>query len=380
MRYKYDKDKIKNELTIEQVHDIVAELGGEPHPIMGGMFMAQTVCHNHPGEGSHKLYYYDNTKLFRCYTECSDTFDIFELVCKIKNIAQEPKTYYTADGKVGIREWELYDAVEFVAVYFNLASEVYNFNESGFELKLNDWEILDRYEQKVKEKPQRTELKIYDDKILRFLPRPRIGAWEVEGITKEVMDAHGIAYDPHGGIVIPHYDINNNLIGIRERTLVKENEIYGKYRPAILNGQMYNHPLGFNLYNLNMSKSMIATMKKAIVFEGEKSPLLYASYFGLENDITVACCGSSLINYQVDLLLSLGVEEIIIAFDKQFKEVGDDEWKGWTKKLKDIHKKYGSKVLVSFMFDKENILEYKSSPIDEGKDKFLYLFKNRVIL
>ena len=64
-------------------------------------------------------------------------------------------------------------------------------------------------------------------------------------------------------------------------------------------------------------------MKKAIVTEGEKSCFLYASYFGEDNDISVACCGSSLINYQVDLLLSLGVSEIIVAFDRQFKEIGD---------------------------------------------------------
>ena len=119
-----------------------------------------------------------------------------------------------------------------------------------------------------------------------------------------------------------------------------------------LNGQMYNHPLSFNLYNLNNSKDNIKALKKVIIFEGEKSSLLYASYFGEENDISVAVCGSSLITYQVKLLLSLGVEEIIIAFDKQFQEIGDDEWKRWTKKLTDIHTKYGAYAQISYMFDK----------------------------
>ena len=32
---------------------------------------------------------------------------------------------------------------------------------------------------------------------------------------------------------------------------------------------MYNHPLGFNLYNLNNSKEAIKAIKKVIVFEGE---------------------------------------------------------------------------------------------------------------
>ena len=125
-------------------------------------------------------------------------------------------------------------------------------------------------------------------------------------------------------------------------------------------------------------QNIIKDIKKVIVFEGEKSPLLYASYFGIENDISVACCGSNLSNYQVELLLNLEIEEIIIAFDKQFQNIGDEEWKGWTKKLKDIDRKYGSRVKISFMFDKWNFLDYKDSPIDKGKDIFLELFKRRI--
>ena len=143
---------------------------------------------------------------------------------------------------------------------------------------------------------------------------------------------------------------------------------------------MYNHPLGFALYNLNFSKENIRTFQKAVVFEGEKSSLLYGSYFGLDNDISVAVCGSNLINHQVDLLLSLGVKEIIVAFDKQFKESGDDEFKRWTQKLTDIHRKYSPKVQISFMFDKWNLLGYKDSPIDQGADTFMKLFKDRIVL
>ena len=43
------------------------------------------------------------------------------------------------------------------------------------------------------------------------------------------------------------------------------------------------------------------------VGEGEKFCLMYQSYFGIENDITVAVCGSNLTNYQVQLLKSLDV-------------------------------------------------------------------------
>ena len=377
--YKYDKDELKINLSIEQVFELVAELGGEPR-MENGFFISKTICHNHAGEGSYKLYYYDNTKLFRCYTDCGTSFDIYELVRKIKNNSKDLKSYYNKEGKVCYREWELFDAVEFVAIYYGYSPKTFDFQKT--QEKLKDWEVLNNYEQINKdEQEQRVELRIFDNKILQYLPRPRIITWEQEGIKKEVMDHRGIAYDPKNqGIVIPHYDINNQLVGIRERTLIKEEENFGKYRPAILNGVMYNHPLGFNLYNLNNSKDNIKIIKKVIVYEGEKSCLLYASYFGEENDISVACCGRSLITYQVKLLLSLGVKEIIVAFDKQFITIGDDEWKRWTKKLTDIHNKYGAYTQISFMFDRWDLLQYKSSPIDEGKDTFMELFKRRIIL
>lgn len=255
-------------------------------------------------------------------------------------------------------------ALNYIVKFFNLTIK----KDDGFELldDLEDWKVLNRYNKELKEKEKQiVELKVFDEKILKYLPRPHILPWENEGITKEVCDLHNICYNPSSqAIVIPHYNKDSELVGIRERTLIKENEQFGKYKPALLNKKMYNHPLGFNLFNLNNSKDNIKTLKKVIIFEGEKSPLLYASYFGQENDITVACCGSSLSSYQVKLLMDLNIEEMIIAFDKQFKEIGDEEWKGWTKKLKQIHQKYGSTVQISYMFDKQNLLGYKDSPID----------------
>lgn len=381
--YRYDKDEIKNKLNIDEVLRLVAELGGEPIMSSSGhFFTARTICHNRLGEGSRKLYYYENTKLFQCFTDCAGSFDIYELVQKVKNLNKEYKIYYNEKGQPTSRPWNLYDSVEFVALYFGYSAAEESFED--FHHELADWSIFDKYDrrkEKLEQPKQIVELKLYDDKILKYLPQPRIATWEREGISKEIMKLRGIAYNPRTqAVVIPHYDINGNLVGIRERTLIKEEEVYGKYKPAILDGKMYNHPLGFNLYNLNNSKEAIKILKKAIVFEGEKSPLLYASYFGAENDITVACCGSNLLNNQVQLLLSLGVKEIVIAFDKQFQTIGDDEWKRLIKNYHALHNKYGAYVQISYLFDKENLLEYKDSPIDCGKEKFLKLFKNRVFI
>ena len=286
------------------------------------------------------------------------TGDIFVLVMELKKISF---------GK----------ANKIIHEYLNLE---YKYNKPKQPKETND--LLD-----VFKKVQRTicvvnkDVEIYDDSILKYLPRPRILPWEEEGITNEVIQRNNIAYDPvNEGIVIPHYNIDGKLIGIRERTLIKEEETKGKYRPAIIAGTMYNHPLGFTLYNLNNSKTHIKDMKKVFLFESEKSCLLYQSYFGFENDISCACCGSSFIKYQLDLLLNLGVKEVMISFDKQFKELGDEECSKWTKKLKGFYQKYSPYVTISFLFDKSNLLDYKMSPIDNGPENFLQLYKNRIFL
>ena len=368
MGFKYDKDTLKENLTIEEVFDLVSELGGEPI-LKDNCIICKTICHNSDlTDASHKLYYYSNTHLFHCYTGCGDaSFDIYDLVLRVNKTA-------------GIQNFSLPRAIAFVARYFGYTAETFNFEDN--QEASEDWQIINNFKRnKEKNQPQIVELKTYDNKVLRYLPHPHIIPWEAEEITFNIMESRGICYDPmNEGIVIPHYDIDGNLIGIRERTLIKENEVYGKYRPAYINGKLYNHPLGFNLYNLNNSKKAISTFQKAIVFEGEKSCLKYASYFGQESDISVACCGSNLINYQVKLLLSFGVKEIIIAFDRQFQKIGDDEWQKWVIKLKTLYNKYGSYVNISYMFDKDNLLQYKSSPIDEGKEKFIKLFKERVTI
>ena len=379
MNQKEYLENIKNDLTLDQVYQLLIDLGGEPQIYNNSYIISRTICHNPPGQGSFKLYYYDNTKLFRCYTHCDEAFDIFQLILKVKHLAKSVIEYWAKGGELKTRPWDLPDALHYILTYYGIEEENENFSEEQLELPDNKYIFEKTRKQSIKlNKSQTVSFEKYDDSFLKNFPRPRLLPWEREGITKESMDSHNICYDPiNQGIVIPHYNINNQLIGIRERTLIKENEAKGKYRPAIISGKMYNHPLSFNLYNINFSKENIRNMKKAIIFEGEKSCLLFSSFFGIENDISVAVCGSNLINYQVEMLKSLEVEEIIIAFDKQYQEYRDEEYFKWEEKLINIYKKYGGFIQIRFILDIENLLGYKDSPIDKGPDIFLELFNNR---
>lgn len=364
----YDKKAIREELSIDDYFQLVTEWGGNPEFTPFG-FISDTICHNPPGEGSRKLYFYENSDLFKCYTDCDCAFDIFELTIKVAQIQSN-------------RKIDLNDAVRYLATKFNIVIALDDTEDIG----LADWQYLIAYD-KINDIPtanQVPQLKEYDKRILEPLAiNPNyLTPWINDHIKPEILTHAQIGYNfSTDQISIPHFDKDGRFIGLRGRTMVKEDaERFGKYRPMIINKQQYNHSLGLNLYNLNNSKDNIKRMGKAIVFESEKSTLQFQSYFGLENDISVACCGSSVSSYQIQLLIEAGAREIIIAFDRQFQELGDNEFKRLKAKLLNLHKKYKNEVLVSFIFDKHLITSYKASPTDEGPEKFMQLFKERIIL
>lgn len=219
----------------------------------------ETICHNQIGD-SHglKLYYYNNTKLFKCYTQCENSFDIFELVCKVKKTQE-------------YEDWSLYRAICFVAGTFGFAPTAV----AGDELLITAEElrILNYYENICREKDDIIhEYKPFDGRILSFLPLIPCRGWLEEGITIETMEKYNIKYyAKEHKMVIPHYDYKNQLIGIRGRTLVQEEaEWFGKYMPLKINNIMYNHPLSYNLYGLNMNLENIKRAKRIIIFEGKQ--------------------------------------------------------------------------------------------------------------
>ncbi|HBP43998.1 MAG TPA: hypothetical protein DD621_04995 [Clostridiales bacterium] len=361
----YDKDKVKEQIELDDVFNLLDYFGAEPQ-MYTDYIICRTVCHNgiSPGnDASMKLYYYEKTRLFHCYTHCG-SFDIFELVQKVKNIE------------------DLNTAVYFVVNFFNLQSQLDDEVDISDD-NLEDWRIFRLYQEQkdIKINDNDIELPECDLSVIKYYPQLIINSWIKDNISKDVCDFANVRYDPLcGNILIPHFDINNRCVGIRQRTIIEEKEQYGKYKPWRNNGILYNHPLAFNLYGLNWAKDRIQEMQTAIVVESEKAALAYMTYFGTGNSICVATCGSSLSKYQFKLLKDCGCKEIVIAYDHDFKEYGTEESKRVEEKIAKIGNKYKSYMNISVLFDRENILNYKASPLDQGKDVFLYLFKNRIVL
>ena len=279
-------------------------------------------------------------------------------------------------------EFDLNDAVRWIAQHFQLTGRE---TDAPTVEALDDWKILASYDriQDIQIRLPNIILKEYDDSILeRFNYNVILDPWLNEGISQEVLSHAEIGFYPaEAQITIPHFDKDGRFIGLRGRTLSDYDALlYGKYRPIVVNGTMYNHPLGMNLYNFNNSRRNIPKLKKAIIFESEKSCLKYQTYFGFENDISVACCGSNITAYQMQLLMDAGAQEVVIAFDRQFQSIGDQEFQLLKKKILKIYAKYKNYVGMSFIWDRKMLTGYKDAPVDKGKEIFLQLFKERVIL
>lgn len=362
----HDIQRLKDNLTIENIYEILNNFGGNPEFKPFGL-VADTICHNPQGEGSHKLYYYENTALFSCFTNC-DRFDIIELVQKAFAIQKHV-------------EMSLTMATEYLMNYFGIERD----NPILITLNNEDNKAFQRYEarkEKKEVKGQEIKYKPYKEDILNKFVYLPIAPWLYEGISQKVLKEAKIGYYPGSEqITIPHYDYNSNLIGIRGRSLILgEAEKYGKYRPLYINGELFNHAIGGNLYNLNNSKDNISKSHIAVVFESEKSTLKYRSAVGADNDISVASCGSVLTNRQYELLKKFGANEIVLCFDKDFEDRTSDEFKRVVNRLTKQAKTFGNEILISIVFDKADLLDYKDSPIDKGIDIFNTLYKDRLVL
>lgn len=246
----YSKDSVKEKLDIEDIYTLLEYFGAEPE-YNGDNIVCKTICHN---GNSRKLYYYENTSLFTCYTHCG-SFDIFELVQKVKGLD------------------DLNAAIFFVVNFLNMQSEIDEIDDTDYSA---DIKVFTRYENQLELANKSTSLDkmVLDEcdlSVIQYYPQFRIKSWEKENISKEVCDYMGIRYDPvDGNILIPHLDEDGRCIGIRQRTLVQENEKYGKYKPWRHQGKMYNHPLAFNLYGLYNAKNRIQQMQTVVVAESKR--------------------------------------------------------------------------------------------------------------
>ena len=346
------KELVDN-LTIDNIKSLLNKLKIPYREIEKGLVMP-TVCHNiNIDEASWKLYYYQDNHIFYCYTECSKAMSIFKFL----------KTYYET------RQIE-YDWFEDI---YNVVLNCGNFRpKEGFDT-IQYQSLKERYQIKKKS----VELQQYPSGILDMFMKNYPVEWLNDGISRRAMDKYNIKYSvSQNKIIIPHYDINNNLIGIRGRALNEwEIENIGKYMPIQIEKKWYTHPLSLNLYGLNHTKENIKKYGICYIGEAEKF-CLQSESFSFPN-CSCAVCGSQFNKYQLDILMkNCQPKEIVICFDKEEKDKEDK----YFFKLYNLCKKYINYCKMSFIYDNDNLLKLKESPTDCGENIFKKLLEKRIIV
>jgi hypothetical protein len=355
-----DFKELRDQLTDEMIKDILAQFNVEPVEETEESIVFPTCCHNLEG-GSPKLFYYKNTKLFHCYTECSATFDIFTLLQKMYHLRGQEITLAQAVSICDLDPSSI-----------NVENRALNaLDDIRYMQTLNNVYIGDI----------NAEFKTYDKSILKKFSFDYMGLmpWIEEGISIEALQKFNIKWDSfRQAIVVPNFNYDGELIGIRERYFRPEDVKKGKYRPLYDQGILYNHPTGRTFYGIYENHKNIERKKMAIIFEGEKSCLKYGSIYGNQNNISLATLGQNITKDHIQYLLKMKVSHVILAYDSDYEDY---------QQLSEVEEKYieKAKILspyfnVSILMDYDFELPYKSSPIDGGKEIFEHMIKNRRIV
>ena len=359
-----DANEIKEVLTIEDITKIVVSLGSNyPKPTNNtDVIIFNTVCHNKK-DGSYKLYYLNDKKYFTCFTQCSDSFDIYELIKRNKSL-------------YGI-DMDFYETVKYVANITGL--QVRRRRRVGFgrsSFLIDDWDFINGYD--VKDTQQVDYIPI-PESYLDCYDNIYHQSWIDDGISIQTMKRNNIKYcvKDHQ-IIIPHYHgVTGDLIGIRCRNLMPEPLAEKKkYMPVYLQGKDFSHALSGNLYGLYKNRETIKRLRKVMIVESEKGVMQCETIYG-NNNFTVATCSSNITNIQRDLLLDCDIDEVILAPDKDFPINSKD----YAKKMKTIcklAKKFTPYVRVYVIEDSDDLLELKDSPTDKGQEILEQLMKNKV--
>ena len=339
--------EIVENLRDEDIFRLLEQLGAQPID-KGNCFICKTICHNEDAdEASQKLYYYKDTHLFYCYTECGaqSIFKFLRNYYETRNISYD---WYT----------DIYEVILNCSVSALTAPDTYRSIKSDYTAR------------KV-----RKELPTYPTGLLDTFIHYYPIEWIQDHITPDVMEKYNIRYSiSQNKIIIPHYNAEGGLVGIRGRALNKQDiEAFGKYMPVQIEGKWYSHPLSLNLYGLNWNKDNIRNSRNCLIFESEKSVMQVESFDG--RNCAVACCGSNINKYQIDLLMRYcAPREIVVCFDNEEKK---DEDK-YFQKLWNMCSKYKNYCSMSFIYDRQGISKLKDSPSDNGEKIFSQLLKERV--
>ena len=352
---------IKDKLNIDDVCAVVESLGGTRKGETGKDIIYSSISHNlDADDGTHKskLYLHKDDLTFTDYV-LSCTFDIFELVKKRKSLQ-------------GL-SYNFPQCIKYVCDITGIECEI---DDESIK-HIYNWSKLKKY---LRHNHNIEDLKEYNVGDLKLFSNKYHQSWIDEGFSIDILNKWGIKwYDYKQQIVIPVYDNQGILRGIRARNIIPDMvEDLGKYIPLRTLTRQYNFPSSQILYGENYHWENIRHYKTAILVESEKSVI--KSDMWDDKSCTVAMLGHNLSTYNLKRLLELGVNEIVIGIDWDWID-RDEQYDKYCDNVNKIYDKCSPYCKVSVLYNpKDHNDYYKWSPYDFKENQFEWMWNNRKLL
>ena len=359
--------EVLNNLTLDDYEKIFHALGVEEIKKQEEFWILPTLCHNLDiGFASHKLYFYLNTRSTFCFTECQKSRDIIDLI----------GDRWRLEGK----NFKFYDILTYICNICGIK------DDNSFNQPTSPQSWKNRLSVYKNTKNTHYLGKRYDKDILKFLKPYHHKAFLNDGISVETMEKFGIGfYPPRNQITIPVYGLDGELIGIHCRNLDPNVIANGKkYIPlhtiSDLDYRFKSHEV---LYGLNMNLPYIKYKKEIQLFESPKAVLQLDSMY--PQNAGVGMFGLNLNKQRRDMILELGVEEVVIGIDKDYTTLDYQDntkaYEVYCNNVVKIGKLFKGYCKVTCLWDGDlEQLGYKDSPTDKGKDVYECLYEHRKTL
>lgn len=355
--------ELLQQLTLDNYESILYALGVKSIKKTPAYWVTQTICHNiDSNNASDKLYLYLNTMSFFCFTECQKSRDIIDLIADRWTLLN--------------KQFSFCDILHYICDICDIPCQ----NNTNQRIGQPEWKKrIKRYDST---KNSLYLGKRYDKSILRYLVPYYREEFLSDGISQETMEKFGIAYyPPNAQITIPVYDVDGDLVGIHCRNLRQYELDRGrKYIPLkTVGGLDYRFKSHEVLYGFNMNRPIIEKKKQIQLFESPKAVLQMDTMYDNLNT-SVAMFGMNLGKQRRDEILKANVEEVIIGIDKDYETEDSKEFESYIERVKKIAKLFKGYARCSVLYDGNNLLGYKESPTDRGKETYELLYKQRKVV
>ena len=359
---KIDVKKLKRALTLAHYDMIIQRLGIPIFSKSNSEWRLYTGDKNvNPLEGSPKLIFYPDSHIFMGYT-AGRSYDIISLVQTRLSLLKQPCSFL--------------DACQFILDTTNINPD--SISRVKKEGHVYDWSNLERF---IKVRKYGNQLSEYNRNIIDTLPPLYPQAWIDEGISEETMDKYQIRYyERCNQTVIPCFDDEARLVGVRVRNWDKDKVEQAKYMPLVtLDGQCYKFNTNQVFYGINYNKPEIERTGKVIIVESEKAVMKLDTYMGRHN-IALGMYGSNLGIQRRNQLLKMGVNTVSYVVDNDFIGQDDEFFEQWREKIRHFIKLWDGFCRVEIVWDNLGLLGPKENATDRTKEVWEQLWENREII